>query len=165
MGKLLAPGSAAAGSIAGELASVREAAVAVKQIRLRAQRELELARQMRVEAQRYQQEMETKARSQVQQLILRTRLAARGVVQKEISEVVHRDVEGIAHNAVTEIHKMLADIRTIRITAQEELATLKKLIDAGRIYSITSTLPEGITEPETIEAIKAIGKKRLAGKE
>ena len=80
---------------------------------------------MRAEAQRYQQETETKARSQAQQLILRTRLAS----QKEIEELIRRSSD--------EIQKVLADIRVIRITAQEELATQRKFTDAARISNLS----------------------------
>jgi hypothetical protein len=124
-GKLATPGSIATGSIEDELARLREAAASVQQIRLRAQRELELAKQLRTEAQRYQQETETKARSQAQQLILRTRLST----QKEIEELIRK--------ASAEIQKVLADIRVIRITAQEELAAQRKFTDAARLFSLS----------------------------
>ena len=102
--------------------------MAVQQIRLSAQRELTLARQMRTEAQKYQQETETKARSEAQQLILQARLAT----QKEIEELIRK--------ASAEIQKVLADIRVIRITAQEELAAQKKFTDAARLCSLSLTL-------------------------
>ena len=146
--------SSAATSIKDELAQLRAAAVAVQQIRLSAQRELELAKKLRAEAQRYQQETETRARSQAQQLILRTRLAT----QKEVEEVIRKEIEEVVRKASTETHKMLADIRAIRITAQEELAAQKKYTDAARIYSLALTPQEETEEPE------GKGKKQLAGK-
>jgi len=108
-----------------EITKLKAAAEAVHKIRLSAQRELEIARQMRAEARRYQQETETRARSQAQQLILKTRLST----QKEIEELIT--------NAGAEIQKVLADIRVIRITAQEELATQRKFTDAARIGTLS----------------------------
>ena len=128
MGKLLTPSSVATSSIE---------AAAVQQIRLSAQHELELAKQMRASAQRYQQETETKARSQAQQLILRTRLAT----QKEIEELIR--------TASAEIQKVLADIRVIRITAQEELAAQRKFTDAARICSLSLEIQKETKEPES----------------
>jgi hypothetical protein len=112
-------------SIEDELATLRTAAAAIQQIRLRAQHELEMARRMRAEAQKYQLETETRARSQAQQLLLHTRLTT----QKEIEELIRK--------ANAEIQKVLADIRVIRITAQEELAAQKKFTDAARISSLS----------------------------
>ena len=135
MEKLLKPGPAAT-SVENELAKLRAAAAAIHQIRLSAQRELELAKKLRSEALRYQRETETKARSQAQQLILRARLAT----QKEIEEIIRK--------ASAEIQKVLADIRVIRITAQEELAAQKKFTDAARLCSLSLTLQEETEEPE-----------------
>jgi hypothetical protein len=139
MGRLLTPNSVATNSPEGELTKLKAAAMAVQQMRLSAQRELELAKQIRAEAQRYQQETQTKARSQAQQLILRTRLET----QKEIQELMR------AANA--EIQKVLADMRVIRITAQEELAAQKKFTDAARLCSLSLSLQE---EPRTQEGKK-----------
>ena len=158
MKNLLAPDRVATSSIEDELARLRAAAVAVQQIRLSAQRELELVKQTRTEAQRYQQETETKARSQAQQLILRARLAARLTTRQEIEELIRKETEGLIHKASAEIQKMLADIRAIRIMAQEELAAQKKFTDAARIYSLSLTPQEETGQPEGKR------KKQLAGK-
>jgi len=136
MEKLLAPGPAATSTLGDELINLRAAAAAVQKIRLSAQRELELAKQVRTEAQRYQQELETTARSQAQQLILHTRLATR------------REIEGLIGKASAEIQKVLADIRVIRITAQEELAAQRKLTDASKLCSLTLALQKETGEPE-----------------
>ena len=124
-GKSPLPGPSAASPITDDMGRLREAAAAVKQMRLSAQRELEMARQMRAEAQRYQQATETRARSEAQQLILHTRLAT----QKEIEELIR--------SASAEIQKVLADIRVIRITAQEELAAQRSFTNAARISSLS----------------------------
>ena len=152
MGKLFTRDSAHTGSVESEVAKLRAAAVAIQKIRLSAQRELELARQTRTAAQRYMQEAEAKARSQAQQLMLRTRIATRETIQKEIEELVFKDLEEPVHKALSEMQKMLADVRAIRITAQEELAAMKKFADAARIYSL-SPIHREYTEPqeETIE--------------
>ena len=129
MGKVVVSRPAAS-SIQNERDRLRLAAAEIQKIRLSAQRELELAKQLRTEAQRYQQETETKARSQAQQLILRTRLST----QKEIEELIRK--------ASAEIQKVLADIRVIRITAQEELAAQRKFTDAARLFSLSLALKE-----------------------
>jgi len=136
MEKLLAPGRAAPSTLGDELIKLRAVAAAVQKIRLSAQRELELAKQVRTEAERYQQELETTARSQAQQLILRTRLATR------------KEIEGLIGKASAEIQKVLADIRVIRITAQEELGAQRKLTNASRLCSLTLALQEETEEPE-----------------
>ncbi len=136
MGELPSPRSVATSPIQDELAKLRAAATSVQKIRLSAQHELELARQTRANAQRYRQEMETKARSQAQQLILRTRLAT----QKEIEELLRE--------SSAEIQKLLADIRMLRITVQEELAAKQKLTDATELCSLALTLQEETAEPE-----------------
>ena len=101
-------------SLKDEQSRLKTALTEVERIRLRAKRELELARKIRVEAERYQQETETKARSQAQLLILQARLST----QREIADLKRKATE--------EIQKVLADIRTVRITAQEELETQRK---------------------------------------
>ena len=145
--KPLAPRPVAVNSFEDELANLRAAAAAVQRIRLSAQRELEMVKRVRADAQRYQQETETKARSQAQQLILRARLAS----QKEIEELIRK--------AGAEIQKVLADIRVIRITAQEELAAQRKFTNAARILTLSLGLQKENEEP-------AVGKKKkqLVGK-
>ncbi len=108
----------------------------IQKIRLSAQQELDMARQMRAEAQRYLQETETRARSEAQQLILQTRLST----QKEVEELIRE--------ASAEIQKVLADIRMIRITAQEELAAQQKFTDAARICTLSPTVQKEKKKPE-----------------
>jgi SepF-like predicted cell division protein (DUF552 family) len=146
MQKLLARRPAAIGTMEDELAKLRAAAAAVQKIRLSAQHELQLAKQMRTSAEKYQQETETKARSQAQQLILHARLST----QKEVEELIRK--------AGAEIQKVLADIRVIRITAQEELAAQRKFTDAAKIFSLS--FDSRIEEKET----EVKREKQLAGK-
>ncbi len=136
MKKLSKPVPSAASSMKDEFSSLREAALAVQRIRLSAQRELELARKMRADAQRYQQETATKARSEAQQLILRTRLAT----QREIEELIRQASE--------ETQKLLADIRVIRITSQEELAAQRKFTDAAKLSSMSLAIKGNYEKPE-----------------
>jgi hypothetical protein len=139
-------------SIENERARLRLAATEIHKIRLSALRELELAKKMRVEAQRYQQETEAKARSQIQQLLLRTRLATRQTIQQEMEALITKEVEEMIRPAVAEIQKIMADIRAIRITAQEELAAQKLITDASRINSLSFRLRENHEEtPKTAE--------------
>lgn len=145
-----APGTAASLAIDDELAKLRAAATAVHQIRVSAQHELEMARKMRADAQKYQQQTETQARSRAYQLILHTRLET----QKEIEELIR--------NASGEIQKVLADIRAIRITAQEELATQQKFTNAAKLRTMAISL-QAETQEET-EEVEVKSKKQLAYK-
>jgi hypothetical protein len=114
-------------------AGLREAAAEIKRLRLSARRELELARQAREEAIRYQQATATRARSDAYQLVLKERLAT------------NREIE-VLRQASEEIQKVLADLSVIRITAQEELAAQRRFMDAARLCSMSSTFNSGPTE-------------------
>lgn len=106
-----------------------------------AQQELDLIRRMRAEAVKYQQETATKARSEAHRLVLHTRLA------------MQREVEDMIHQANEEIQKVLADIRVIRITAQEELAAQRKFTDAAKLNSMSLSMKE-IFKHTTEKALK-----------
>lgn len=125
-----------ASPIKDEYSSLKEAAQAVQRIRVSVQQELQIARKTREDALRYQQETATKARSEAQQLILRARLAT----QREIEELIRQSSE--------EIQKLLADIRVIRITAQEELAAQRKFTDAAKITSMSMSIQDDFSRPE-----------------
>ena len=114
----------------------RPTALTSQQLSVNAQRELEMARRLRMQAQRYLQDTEIKARSEAQRLILQTRLT----IRKETQELIQQANE--------EIQKVLADIRVIRITAQEELAAQKKFTDAARLRSFTLSLKKNGEEEE-----------------
>jgi hypothetical protein len=116
-------------------AGLKEAVAEIQRLRLSARRELELARQIRADACRYQQETAILARSEAQQLILKARLAVR------------RETEDLARKAAEEVQRVLADIRVIRITAQEELAAQRRFTDAARICSMSSAIGEAYPEP------------------
>ncbi len=122
-----------------DLNSLKEAASTVHQIMLNAQRELETAKKMRDEARKYQQESAARARSDAQQLVLRARLAT----QRETEELIRQSSE--------EIQKELADIRMIRIMAQEELAAQRKFTDAARLHTMSLALHERGDEPDDKE--------------
>ena len=147
MEKAILPKSAATSKIASEYTSLQAAAAAIQKIRVSAQRELELARKMRAEAQAYQRNTEMKARSEAQQLILRTRLST----QKEIEELIRKAGE--------EIQKVLADIRVIRITAQEELAAQRKFTDAAKIATLSLSLDKQPEKPVKKKAKQPSAKK------
>ena len=131
-----------------EFASLKAAASVVQRIRISAQRELGLARRMRADAQRYQKETEMKARSEAQRLILKTRLST----QREIEELIRQASE--------EIQKVLADMRVIRITAQEELAvqTQRKFSDAAKLNSMSYDIRKKYKEPEVKKRKKVAAK-------
>ena len=138
MVKPAASGSVNPGHTENDLVKLRAVTAEIQRIRLSARHELEMAKRMRADAQRYQQEIETKARSQAQQLLLHTRIST----QKEI--------DGMIQKASTEIQKLLTDIRMIRITAQEELAAQQKFTDAARINALSLELKDEVTKPAKI---------------
>jgi len=107
-----------------------ETTTSLIRIRKIAQQELNLIRRMKAEAVKYQQETAMKARSEAHRLVLHTRLAT----QKEIEDMIHEVNE--------EIQKVLADIRVIRITAQEELAAQRKFTDAAKLNSMSASMKE-----------------------
>jgi acyl-CoA reductase-like NAD-dependent aldehyde dehydrogenase len=121
----------------GEFASLKEAAVVIQRIRAAALKELEEVRKMKADARRYQQETATKARSEAQQLVLRTRLATQ------------REVEELIRQASEEIQKVLADIRIIRITAQEELAAQRKFTDAAKLSTMSLAIKKDMSKSGT----------------
>lgn len=112
-------------------------------IRAIAQQELELIRRMKAEAVKYQQATALRARSEAHQLVLRTRLATQ------------REIEDMIHEANEEIQKVLADIRVIRITAQEELAAQRKFTDAAKLNSMSLSMKEVFQK-----SVDKIGKKK-----
>lgn len=97
----------------------------IQRIRSTMQRELAIARQIRAEAERYRRETETKARSQAQTLILQARLATK------------KQIAALKRTIDEDIQKALADIRMIRITAQEELGAQRKFTDAAKIRALS----------------------------
>ena len=125
-----------ASTMKDEYSSLKEAALAVQRIRLSAQQELAQIRRMRADAIRYQQETATKARSEAHQLILHARLTT----QREIEELIREASE--------EIQKVLADIRVIRLTAQEELAAQRKFTDAAKLNSMSISIKEELARTE-----------------
>lgn len=134
--KALASVQPVTGGIKSEFASLKEAAQVIQRIRLSAQQELEMVRKMRADVQRYQMETATKARSEAQQLVLKTRLST----QREIEEMIRKASE--------EIQKVLADIRIIRITAQEELAAQRKFTDAAKLSTMSLAIKKDLDKSD-----------------
>ena len=135
-GKSPKPGITGADSTGKIAANTKKTLLTVQQLILLAQRELAAARNMRVQAEKYLQTTEIKARSEAQRLILQTRLTIR------------KDTAKLMRQAEEEIQKVLADIRMIRITAQEELAAQKKFTDAARLRTFTLSLQKDDMELE-----------------
>jgi hypothetical protein len=133
-----------AGPVPAGPSGQRETASEAVRMSREARRELELARRMRADAYRYQQETANRARSDAQALILQARMATR------------REIDALVRSATEEIQKILTDIRIIRITAEEELAAQRKFTDAARLASIGQN-----TEVEERE--RGVRKKRRAG--
>jgi len=126
----------AASTIRDDYSSLKDAALAVQRIKVSAQQERDQIRKMRADAVRYQQETATRARSEAHQLVLHSRLET----QREIEELIRQASE--------EVQKVLADIRVIRITAQEELAAQRKFTDAAKLSSMTLSIKEGLAGTE-----------------
>lgn len=115
--------------------SQKETSVTLQQVLANARQELALIRKMKAETARYQQRTATKARSDAHQVVLNTRLTT------------HREIEEIIRQASEEIQKVLADIRVLRITAQEELATQRRFTDAAKLNSISLSFKEAFQKP------------------
>jgi hypothetical protein len=139
---IAAPPTMQASPLRDDYSMLREAANSVQRIKASAMQELEQIRRMRADAQRYQIETATKARSEANQLILRTRLAT----QREIEELIRQASE--------DIQKMLADIRVIRITAQEELSAQRKFTDAAKLNSLSFSFKEQMEKAVSKPAAK-----------
>ncbi|MBN1160751.1 MAG: hypothetical protein JXA17_02240 [Dehalococcoidales bacterium] len=107
-----------------------ETMTSLHRIRTIAQQELNLIRRMKAEAVKYQQETAIKARSEAHRLVLHARLATQ------------REIEDMMRQVNEEIQKILADIRVIRITAQEELAAQRKFTDAAKLNSMSSSMKD-----------------------
>jgi hypothetical protein len=84
----------------------------------------------------------------LEQLILRTRLST----QKEVEELIRK--------AGDEIQKVLADIRVIRITAQEELAAQRKFTDAAKIATLSLSLDKEQKEKARSKKSKQTSSKK-----
>jgi vacuolar-type H+-ATPase subunit H len=110
--------------------SYNETAATLKQILESAKEELILIRKMKEEIVRYHQQTTNKARSEAHQLILSARLKT----QREMDAIIRQTNE--------EIQKVLADIRVLRITAQDELATQRRLTDVATLNSLTLSIKD-----------------------
>ncbi len=118
------------GHSGNELTKLRRTLAEIQRIQIEMKRELQLVKRIRVEAERCQQDIEARARSQAQMFLLQTRL----VTKREIAELKGTYGE--------QIQRMLADIRMIRITAQEELDTQRKFTDVTRIRALSFSYQE-----------------------
>lgn len=127
------------GSYGHELAKLRAAISEIQRIRLSAQNELELVKRIRAEAEKYRQDIETKARSQAHLIILKARLAA----MKEIA--------GLGRATKEEIQRVLADVLA---TAQDGLELQRRFTDAARICALSPASEEEARErSESEEAV------------
>ena len=135
-------------SIDSELAKLRAAGIEIQRMRISAQRELQLARQMKAEAERNLREIETKARSQAQLLIIQARMATK----KQIAES--------SREAGEEMQKVLADMRLIRNAAQKELEAQQKFTNVARLRALSLIVPEEDGQvPESVE--EAFGVRKV----
>jgi hypothetical protein len=113
-----------------ELNRTKDACAEIRRMRISAQRELQLARQARIEAERYLREIETSLRSQAQMIVLSARMATK----KRIAEV--------SRETRQEMQKVLADRRLVKNTAQKELEAQQKFTNAARIKALSMMFPE-----------------------
>ena len=131
-----------------EMAKLRAVSDEAQKLRLGIQHELELVKQIRAEAERYQLGTEAKARSQSQLIMLQARLATR----KELAELKREVSE--------EIQKLLVDIRMLRIASQEELEAQRKFTNAARICALSYPL-QGKTKGSSEDEREAVGVPKL----
>ena len=124
-GKPTARASVNKNHLGDELTKLRVALAELQRMQTEVRRDLGIVRRIRVEAERFQQGIEAKAQSQAQMFLLQTRLTT----QKEIA--------GLQSTYGEQMQKILADLRMIRITAQEELETQRKFTDATRIRALS----------------------------
>lgn len=122
------PASRPAAQFAGD--HVQDELTRAQRLRLNLQRELELARKMRAEAERYRLQTETRARSDAQRLILETRLS----IKRKISKLEGESGE--------QIKKILVDLSLIRLAAQEELEAQRQFTRAARISALSSAFED-----------------------
>jgi vacuolar-type H+-ATPase subunit H len=147
-GKPLIKNSPPADSTNDGTSDTKTTVLTVQRLILLAQKELETARKMRAQAEKYLQETEIKAHSEAHRLILQNRLTIR------------KETEKLMRQANEEIQKVLADIRMIRITAREELAAQKKFTDAARLRSFTLSLQKDDSDLEDSISKQPAGKKQ-----
>jgi phosphate uptake regulator len=67
-----------------------------------------------------------------------------------------REIEELLRKASEEIQKMLADIRVIRITAQEELSAQRKFTDAAKLNSLSFSFKEQMEKAMNKEPVEKI---------
>jgi regulator of protease activity HflC (stomatin/prohibitin superfamily) len=133
--------------IESELAKLRAAGAGIQRMRISAQRELQLAKQMKAEAERNLREIQTKARSQAQMLVIQARLATK----KEIAEFSRKSGE--------EMQKALADMRLIKNAAQKELEAQQKFTNVARLRALSLLVPEeGGQVSESVEGAFGVRK-------
>ncbi len=133
--KVLKPAHLPAKSAADSFMSYSETAIALKQVLAKAKAELKLIQKIKEDTTRYQQKVATQARSEAHQLILNARVTT------------HHEIVAIIRQASEEIQQVLADIRITRITAQEELATQRRYIDAAKLNSLSLSIKDAFTKP------------------
>lgn len=120
---------------AEDVLSYNDTSAALRRVLTSAQEELALIRRMKAETARYQQKTAVKARSDAHQLVLNARLTT------------HREIEELIRQSSEEIQKVLADIRVIRITAQEELAAQRRFTDAVKLAGLSFSLQDALHKP------------------
>ncbi len=112
----------------------QSAPATARQLRLAIEREMRLATQARLEAEKYRRETEARARSDAQRLLLDTRLS----IKREISEL---ELE-----ASKQVKKLLVEIHMIRLAAQGEFEAQRQFTSAAKISALSSA-SHGENEP------------------
>ena len=121
-------------NIESELMRLKAETAYVEQLRLRVLRELEMAKQTRLEIKKYQQQLIARARSDSQMLILNTRLTLKKEMEESRCEINEQ------------MQKLFGDIRVLRITAQEELKAQRAYTGAAKIRSLAGSFPETVED-------------------
>ena len=133
------PAQSSIARVEDSLAKVTAVAAEVQRIRLMAQRELELAKRLRTEAEQYWKATQAKAHSQAQMLILSARLSTK------------KEIEEIKRKSIAEVQNILDEMRMLRVTAVEELEAQRKFTDAARICALYLPFQEEVEKKEKSE--------------
>ena len=117
-----------------ELSNLREAGAVVQRIRLRAQHELEQAVKTRAESEQYLNNIQARANSHTQRLLLGARL------------VMKKEIEGIKLKAIEELRKEKEEIRRMALESlQQEMDDFRRKLNE-ELGKISESLQQEIDD-------------------
>jgi F0F1-type ATP synthase membrane subunit b/b' len=122
----------------------------IQRIRLCMQRELELAKKFRIEAEKYQQEMGTRARSQACMLLLRARMATQKEIiaefKRKANQEIQKEIEQLQRKAIKEIIELISaanqeiqkEIEQLKCKVNEEMNETQQILTDIRTIRIAA---------------------------